>query len=121
MKSPIRTRLARFLTLAPAALVLNVAAAAGANSTDDLLEQQRVILSGRVAMVSHPAVAPAAEAGSKTEPLELTRRVLSGIPVQAREPRRTQTREAFRRHAEDDVQAWAQHVLAGHPYAVVKS
>lgn len=121
MKSPIRTRIARSLILAPAALVLHIAAAAGANSTDDLLEQQRAILSGRVAAVSHPAAAPTAQTGSRTEPLELTRRVLSGVPVQAREPRRAETREAFRRHSEDDVQAWAQHVLAGHPYAAAKS
>jgi hypothetical protein len=120
MKTLIRTRTARSLIVAPAALVLHIAAAAAANSPDDVLEQQRAILSGRVTMASHPA-ATHQEAGTRSEPLEMTRRVLSGVPVHPREQRRPEVREASRGHSEDGVQAWAQHVLAGHPYPAEKS
>jgi hypothetical protein len=120
MKSLTVSRLARTLSLAPAALVLHIAAAAAANSTDDLLEQQRAILSGKVTYSAAPASTARQDTGSSSEPLELTRRVLLGAPAQVRHPRPT-TEELVRRHSAPDVQDWAQHVLAGHPRETAKS
>lgn len=120
MKSPSSSRIARSLILAPAALVLHIAAAAAANSPDDLLEQQRTVLSGKVTH-SAPASAERQATGSRTEPLELTRRVLSGAPAPVSDPLRPKAEELLGRHSAPDVQDWAQHVLAGHPRMTAKS
>jgi len=121
MKSFTGSRLVRSLILVPAALMLHIAAAAAANSTDDLLEQQRAILSGKVTYSAAPAGAQRQDAGPRTEPLELTRRVLLGAPAQVRHLPRPKAEELVRRHSAPDVQDWAEHVLAGHPRVTAKS
>src|SRR5579863_601620 len=120
MKSLNLPRIGRSLILAPAALVLHIAVAA--NSPDDMLEQQRAILSGRVA--THSAATASArreETHSATDPLALTRRVLLGTPAETRHPEHPEKEQGTRHSSAPDVQAWAQHVLAGHPYAAQKS
>ena len=121
MKSLSGSRIARSLILAPAALVLHIAAAAAANSPDDLLEQQRTVLSGKVTHSAAPASAQRQATGSRTEPLELTRRVLSGAPAPVSDPLRPNAEGLLGRHSAPDVQDWAQHVLAGHPRMTAKS
>lgn len=121
MRSFTGSRITRSLLLAPTALVLRIAAA-NAGSPDDLLQQQREILAGRPATVSaSPAVTNSHETGSRQDVQELARRLLLGAPSQVHDTSRAQAKQVTRRHSYADLQALAQHVLAGNRYGAAGS
>jgi hypothetical protein len=117
MKSLTRSRFTRSLLFAPAALVFHIAVAANAGAPDDLLQQQRQILAGRPAAFSAPpAITYSRESGSKPDAQELARRLLLGAIPAVHDASRPEATHVTLRHSYADLQALAQHVLAGKRY-----
>jgi hypothetical protein len=122
MSSRTITTLAHSLTLVPAALILHSGAAAAANSVDNLLEQQRAVLAGRVVAVSVPANAHHAQSMRSTDDAqEHARRLLLDLPSRARAERQLAASGARGSWVYGDAQVLAQHLLAGRSSAAAGS
>lgn len=104
---------ARSLTLLPVALVVHIGAAAAGGSLDDLLEQQRALLSGRATAISAPASAQRStgEVKSTADPQEQARRVLLAVPMRSLSPQQPHVTRASGDRVYGDAQAQARHVL----------
>ena len=112
MPSRITRTFARSLTIVPAILLLRVGAAAGADSVDDVLRQQRDVLAGRTAAVSAPS--DSAPRGSDDRSVgdaqESARRLLLGVTPGALPPG---IAKANGERGRGDAQLAAQHLLRG--------
>ena len=106
---------ARSLTLIPVALVVHIGAAAAGGSVDDLLQQQRALLAGRVTAISAPTSAQPStgEVNSTGDAQEHARRVLLAAPTPNSSPQQPHVSRARGDRVYGDAQALARHVLLG--------
>jgi hypothetical protein len=106
---------ARSLTFAPVALVVHIGAATAGGSVDDLLEQQRALLSGRATAISAPTSAQRSTGEVKFtgDAQEQARRVLLAVPTRNLSPQQPRVSRASADRVYGDAQAQARHVLRG--------
>src|ERR1700752_2037320 len=109
---PIRA-FVRSLTLVPVALVAHIGAAAAGGSVDDLLEQQRALLSGRATAFSAPTGAQHWEVKSTGDAQEQARQVLLAVPARNSSPQPPHVSRASGDRVYGDAQALARRVLLG--------